>query len=398
MAEMRLEQYILLAVVLFAAVQLSSLLHLPPPPRKTQLPEAVVGADISNGLGWRIFSCLSGSSSRHNIIFSPVSIATSLAILYYGALGNLSSAVKIRCGISSLLQPPNSSYWCSDQLAVNKSMYEPLCSTDCPPGIYFRELLSALDTYNTTDATIDIANGIWHHGHFHSLFKLNVKNYFKPDLMMFMPKKPASAASRINKWVTNVTRGKVPSIINDDTIQESDKVFIFNVLYFQAFWKISFTPHNATKSFKTCLACDGNIAPEASFEEVEYMEKMENVLYSKMSTLTAIRLPYVNKELSMTIILPNLCSMKAVEDQLINGDLLRDINNHLVPRKTHIMLPKFDLEQKLPVNSILSKLGLQSLYSEGFSTILKNTRNLQLSKVSHQSVLEVNEKGMIVAC
>ena len=109
--------------------------------------------------------------------------------------------------------------------------------------------------------------------------------------------------------------------------------------------------------------------------------------------MTAIRLPYVNKDISMTIILPKLCSLKAVEDQLINGDLLKDINNHLVPRKTLIVLPKFELEQKLPINSILSKLGLQSLYSEGFSTILKNTRSLRLSKVSHQSVLEVNEKG-----
>ena len=391
---MRREQYtVFLIIVLLAGVQLSSLLHLPLPDsrRKAQL-EAKVAADVSNGLGWKIFSCLSGSSTRHNIIFSPVSIATSLAILYYGALDN-NSAVEIRCGISSLLQPSNLSNWCSEHTRNDESMDEVECSVDCPPGIYFRELLTTLDVYNTTNGTIDIANGIWHHGHLHPLFKHNIKKYFKPDLMTLNPYMPKIAASGINQWVTKATRGKVPNIITGDSIQKSDRVFIFNVLYFRALWQISFVPHNATKSFTTCLACDGNFNSEASIEEVEYIEKKENVLYCEISTLTAIRLPYVNKDISMTIILPKLCSLKAVEDQLINGNLLKDINNHLVPRKTLIVLPKFELEQKLPINSILSKLGLQSLYSEGFSTILKNTRSLRLSKVSHQSVLEVNEKG-----
>ena len=388
------EQYTaLLIVILLTAVQLSSLLPLQlGDSRGKAQPEAVVAADISNGLGWKIFSCLSGSSTSHNILFSPVSIAISLAIIYYGALDN-SSAVEIRCEISSLLQPSNLSNWCSEHTRSDESMAEVECSVDCPPGIYFRELLTTLDVYNTTNGTIDIANGIWHHGHLHPLFEHNVGKYFKPDLMTLNPYMPKIAASRINQWVTNATRGKVPNIINDGSIQKSDKVFIFNVLYFRALWEISFVPHNATKSFTTCLACDGNFNPEASVEEVEFIEKKENVLYYEISTLTAIRLPYVNKDISMTIILPKLCSLKAVEDQLINGDLLKDINNHLVPRKTLIVLPKFELEQKLPINSILSKLGLQSLYSERFSTILKNTRNLRLSKVSHQSVLEVNEEG-----
>ena len=390
--EMRREHCTLLIVILSAAVQLSSLLHVPPADngRKVQ-PEAVVAADISNGLGWKIFSCLSGSSTRHNIIFSPLSIATSLAILYYGALGNKSS-LEIRCGISSLMQPSNTSYWCSKH-TTNDSLDEPQCSVDCPPGVYFRELLTTLDVYNTANATIDIANSVWHQGYLHSLFKHNVKKYFQPDLMTLHPEKPAIAALKINQWVANITRGKIPNIINDDSIKESDKVFIFNALYFQALWKISFTPRNGTVTFITCQACDGIIDPVASFEEVEYMEKMESVPYCKMSSLTAIRLPYLNKDVSMTLILPKLCAMKAVEDELINGNLLKDISDHLVPRKTHIMLPKFDLEQKLPINSVLSKLGLQSLYTESFSTILKSTRNLQLSKVSHQAVLEVNEEG-----
>ena len=394
---MRVEQYILLIVILFSAAQLGSLIHLADSPPQVQK-EAAVAADISNGLGWKIFSCLSGSSTHHNLIFSPVSIATSLAVLYYGALDN--NSLEIRCILSSLLQPSSPSNWCSnsshtvkenDSIAVNEE-----CS-DCPPGIYFKELLSALDVYNTTNGTIDIANGIWHYGRLHSLFKHNVKNYFRPDLMTFNPEKPVTTASRINQWVSNITRGKISSIINDGSIQESDKVFLFNVLYFRALWHISFTSHNVIKKFITCTACnDSNVqlTTEGSLEDVEYMEKTENVPYCKMSILTAIRMPYINKGISMTIILPKLCSMKAVEDQMIKGDLLKHINNCLVPRNTHIMLPKFDLEQKLPVNSIMSKLGLESLYYERFSTILNNSINLQLSKVSHQSVLEVNEEGM----
>ena len=395
------EHYIILLLIV---TRLSGLLHASHAAvdNTSKVDEAVTAAEISNGLGWKMFSCLSGSSNNahNNLLFSPVSIATSLAIIYYGALGN--SSREIRCELSSLLQPLSVPSLCGD-IKKNKSVmmtnYKPNeVKCKCPPGAYFKALLSTLQTYNTTNSTIDIANGIWHHGQFHPLFKHSAKKYFKPRLMTFNPNKPIVAASMINQWINNMTRGKISNIINADSIRESDKVLLFNVLYFRGLWHTSFNASNSTESFITCKACHGNkvnITTEGSVEQVQYIEKMENVPYCEMpSTLTAIRMPYVNRDISMTIILPKkLCSLGSIEDQLINGDLLQRINNNcLTPRLIRIEIPKFELEQELPVNSILSKLGLQS--HVGFSTILKKTRNLKLSKVSHQSVLKVNEEGI----
>ena len=394
---MRLERYILLV---FATARLSWLVvHAANASRD----EALVAASISNELGWKIFSCLSGSSGHHNLIFSPVSLSTSLAIMYYGALGN--SSREIRCEISSLLQSSSSPSQCSNNSHTIKdntsdSDKPVVQECYCPPGPYFRALLTSLRIYNTTNATIDIANSIWHHGHLHSLFKHKMKSYFRPELMILNPRKPTVAASEINKWVNDTSRGKISNVINADNIQESDKVLLFNVLYFRSLWETPFKANPYTKRFITCSACHGNslnLTVEGSIEEVQFMNKVEHVPYCEMSSLTAIRMPYINNKVSMTIILPKqLCTMRAVEDELINGDLLQRINNCLVPDKVDIILPKFDLKQELPINSILSKLGLESLYysSTGFSTILQNSRNLQLSKVSHQSVLEVNEKGI----
>ena len=368
--------------------------------------EASVAANTSNELGWKIFSCLSGSSSRHNLIFSPVSLAVSLGIMYYGALGSNS---EIRCEISSLLQLsslPNSQHRdINHTMKEHKPMDDKLTAAkECywPPGAYFKALLSALQTYSTNNATIDIANAIWHHGHLHSLFKHNAQNYFNLELMALHPEKPGIAAMDINEWVSNKTRGKISNIINAENIQKSDKLFLFNVLYFRSLWRKSFTSDNSSKYFITCLACHGNslnLTAEGSVEEVKYMDKMEFVPYYEISSLAVIRMPYKSNNITMTIILPRLCLLRTIEDQLINSDLLQHINRHLIPRKVHIILPKFDLDQEIPIDSILSKLGLDSLYSSsaGFSTIMQNDPNLQLSKVSHQSVLEVNEKGKISA-
>lgn len=398
---MRLEQYFLLTL---ATAPLSWLVVHAANASCSAQDEASIAATISNELGWKIFSCLSGSSAQDNLIFSPVSLSTSLAILYYGALGN--SSQEIRSEISSLLQSSSSPSQCNtsadvmdDKTAAAAAKHSEECY--CPPGPYFRALLTSLRVYNTTNATIDIANSIWHHGHLHSLFKRKVTNYFRPELMILNPRKPTVSASEINEWVNNITRGKISNVINPDNIQESDKVFLFNVLYFRSLWATPFTADDYTKRFISCSACHDNrlnLTTEGSIEEVQFIEKVEHVPYCEMSSLTAIRMAYTNSNISMTIILPKqLCRMRAVEDELINSNLLQRINYCLVPRKVGIILPKFDLKQELPISSILAKLGLRSLYhssSGGFSTILQKSRNLQLSKVSHQSVLEVNEKGI----
>ena len=368
-----------------------------------QKEEALVAADVSNGVGWKIFSCLSGSTTRHNLLFSPVSITTTLAVLYYGALGNRSA--EIRCEIASLLSPSSSlglptGNLCSKgnhkkenkSIATSTNMVE---QCYCPPGKYFRSLLTTLQAYNNTNETIDISNGLWHYGRLHSVFKQSMTNYFRPKVMMFDPEKPAITASNINQWVSNKTRGKISEIINAESIRKSDKVYLFNVLYFRALWRNSFTAHKYNK-FTTCVACY-NVTSNGSVEEVQYMERTQTVPYCRMSSLAAVRIPYSNDNLSMTIILPKLCSMRKVESDLINGDLLQHINNCMTPKKVRIILPKFELKQKLPLHTILSKLGLQSTHSSdggGFSTILKKDHNLQLSRFSHQSVLEVNEQGI----
>ena len=394
---MRLERYILNV----AAIASFSLLL------ARAADEAGVAANTSNKLGWKIFSCLSGSSSRHNLIFSPVSLAVSLGIMYYGALGSNS---EIRCEISSLLQLsslPNSQYSDSNHTMKKHKPSELMddkltAAKQCywPPGAYFKALLSNLQKYNTNNGTTDIANAIWHHGHLHPSFKHNAQNYFNLELMTLHPENPNIAALNINEWVSNKTRGKISSIINADNIQKSDKLFLFNVLYFRSLWRKPFIKDNSSKYFITCSACHGsslNLTAEGSVENVEYMDKMEFVPYYEISSLSVIRMPYKNNNITMTIILPKLCLLRTIEDQLINSDLLQRINKRLIPRKIHIILPKFDLDQETPIDSILSKLGLDSLYSytAGFSTILQKSHNLHLSKMSHQSVLEVNERGKI---
>jgi len=284
----------------------------------------------------------------------------------------------------------------NDSKEGNKSVTMSNEECYCCPGRYFRSLLSALLAYNTNNVTIDISNGIWHCGHLHSLFKQNLLEYFRPQLKMFTPNKPkVMLASSINQWVDNVTHGKIPNIINAEDIKNSDKVFLFNVLYFKGLWREAFTAQQlSNKRFTTCAACHGNIT-EGAVEMVEYMETVDYVPYCKMSTLTAIQIPYADHNVTMTIILPNSCYMKKTEEELTSSNLLQRINNCLSPKKIKIVLPMFDLEQQLPIDSILSKLGLDSLHSPdgGFSSILKKRHDLQLSRIAHQSVLEVNEKG-----
>jgi len=64
-------------------------------------------------------------------------------------------------------------------------------------------------------------------------------------------------------------------------------------------------------------------------------------------------------------------------------------------RDVHVWIPKFKLDEKLNLTEILAAMGLTDMFdmnSADFSGI-DGTKELYVSKVLHQAVIDVNEEG-----
>jgi len=364
---------ILLCVLLAATLLVSS--------RLAASTQAVTAASISNELGWKIFSCATGSSDQHNLFYSPVSISSLLAILCYGAAGD------------TLLEINN--------LLLPVATYTNRRS--CELGPYFMSLLAALNKYNTTNATIEVANGMWHSQQVRAKFRLYGHKYFSLEKFLMDTSKPVQLAEVINDWVKEKSHGKLTEFFDARDIKLYDQVYFFNILYFVGLWAEKFSTNVFMNKFTTCASCvNGTKVNIVSERGVQYMKlKTNEVPYCDLMDqykVQAIRLPYSDGDVSMTIILPKLCAMNQVADQLVNSDLFQRINRHLHPTldKLTIVLPKFQLSEDLPIQPILGNLGLKSVFSspKGFPKLLKDAQSVFLPKMTHKAVIEVDEKGM----
>lgn len=342
--------------------------------------KAATAATISNELGWKIFSCAAGSSDQHNVFYSPVSISTLLALLCYGAAGDTLRE------INNLLLPA----------AAYTSKHR------CELGPYFMSLQTALGTYNTSNITIEIANSAWHRQELHAMFRLRGRNYFNLEEFLIDLGQPTEVANQINSWVEEKSRGKLTDFFDPRDIKPTDQVYLFNMLYFVGVWSKKFSTNVYMKKFTTCASCinGSDVVTESG---VEYIKLVTNevpyVNLIKEHQLQAVRLPYANGNVTMTVVLPELCAMNQVANQLAHSDLFQHIDRQLRPTPDLIIvLPKFQMSEDLPIKSVLSNLGLQSVFTspKGFPKLLKHSESLFLSKMTHKAVIKVDEEGKIL--
>jgi serpin B len=107
-----------------------------------------------------------------------------------------------------------------------------------------------------------------------------------------------------------------------------------------------------------------------------------------------LELPYKGEDLSLVIILPRKRNGLENLKLALNSDKLNSAINELKLNAVNVYLPKFKIQQKYELKSALSKnLILKAFSNEADLSRINGQKNLKVSKVFHQVVIEVNERG-----
>ena len=127
--------------------------------------------------------------------------------------------------------------------------------------------------------------------------------------------------------------------------------------------------------------------------------KQENKFsWAYIETLASsmVEMPYKGDRIVMQVLLPgDRHGLGELEKMLINHNVQELFEKERYETKVMVQLPKFKLEQTIPLTDHLTTLGMKDMFIGGVADFsgIDGTKQLYVSSVIQKAFIEVNEEG-----
>lgn len=323
--------------------------------RELSVNEAEIASSVNN-FTFDLMTEIEGESPNENYFISSFSISTALSMVMNGASESVQEEFIQTLGLNGMSpETINESY---------KSLIEYVYNLD--PSV-----------------TLNVANSNWYTNEYmiQSDFANTLETYYDAEIFEKDFSNPATLES-LNGWVENETNGKIKNILS--AISPEDVMFLINAIYFKADWTNQFDPNETTDS-PFLLANNQSVNVPTMVAEVKHWRSYHNTLKAQV-----IEIPYGNENYAFTVIMPD--EVSEIDDLVANIDV-NSLNSVLADSTTlvrDLYLPKFQLDFKADLLGPLVDMGMPLT---GLDNLFEEDLPLAISKVIHQSFLEVNEEG-----
>ena len=337
-----------------------------------------------------------------NSFFSPYSISTALAMTWQGARAeNASQMAK--------------AFHFADLPAANVASA-------------FTSLQAALDQAQTASgAQLSVANSLWP--------EQSPEHPFLPDYLQSVEKafasvltpvdfkhQPEAAAAQINQWVADKTHDKIKDILKPKDVDAATRLALVNAIYFKGTWAAPFLAQRTrTEPFHTLAGAARPVALMHNvFQsyEAQYLDVTNRAVPCQLLSLN-----YLDREnqrnggrgqflrggmsgpgISMLIVLPRAPGDLGALEKSLNAEQLAGWTAQMSGSRVEVVLPKFRIEQRFSLADNLKALGAVSAFVSpdghlpGDPTCadfsgMNGAHDLYISKVIHQSFVDVDEHG-----
>lgn len=324
--------------------------------------------------------------SAEDLVYSPISIFTSLSTLQSGSthetkteLGTILSLAKIN---DTLIQE-----------GVN----------------------SILDTFKK-DSSVNIVNRVFLDHAFHptNQYVNSVRDKFHGEVVQTHFGNATAASLFVNKHVYQASHGVLQDVIsvdlpeNDEPVTESSLnatsglvqsvqgidggLMLVSGMTFEGDWDRPFTPMLTSKARFT--------REDGVVEQVDMMHRDAVYLHAEIPELnaSALSIPYKSYRYALTILLPEEgVSIAELEDNLESFPCIA-VLSRLKRQYMQVSLPRFQVETTVDLIDPLEKLGIKRVFSETGAQLGKlvkgvSTGELYLTNAVHKVLFDVREGG-----
>ena len=305
-------------------------------------------------------------NEQGNLIVSPTSIATALAMTYAGAAGQT-----------------------ADEMEAVLHLGE-------SPGIHssFRELIASFDRPEEVSGfVLELANAMWPQIglRLHDDFVHTIESDYQGSARNLDYSNPEHAKEVINSWVDEQTRGRINDLI--DQLSPNTVMVLTNSLYFKALWASPFDPsytrdrpfyRDDGDSVMVPMMDMGDVFVDGQYPPLPY--------YTELDGFQVLDLPFEGENTSMVLLLPQQRNGANELSPELMADVQQWIEGPREPVQVDIVLPKFQIAVSSALKPLLIGMGMPSAFGAANFSAMTDLP-VWVDKVSHKAFIEVNEQG-----
>ncbi len=296
-----------------------------------------------------------------NLVISPYSAASAVGLAYAGARG--ATATEMGRGLRVQIPPQE---W--------------------HPS--FGKLITYLEGMGNVGAvTLETANSLWVQEGFALIpeyLQLTERFYDAAPQRVDFVNRPEAAAARINDWVSERTRKRIPKLLEPDMVDPSTRLVLVNAVYFLGDWRRPFEKESTHDD--TFFAAGGE-------RTVPFMHQTEDFRYGDTGPAQVLEMPYQGNLLSMIVLLPRERDGLATLEAALTPDTLREALGALSHDEVRVTFPRFTFRWSASLVPALQSLGMPTPFTDraDFSGMAETP--LSISEVVQEAFIQVDETG-----
>ncbi|XP_036419107.1 alpha-1-antitrypsin homolog [Colossoma macropomum] len=294
-----------------------------------------------------------------NIFFSPLSISMALSMLALGAKGETHSQIFSTLGYSALTPDQvNEGY---EHLFHMLGHSQDAMLLEAGSAVAIREGFKPVDK-----------------------FLKDAQHYYQGEAFSVDFSKPDVAVQEVNKYIAKKTKDMITDMVK--TLDQDTVMMLINYMYFRGKWE---KPFEVEHTHKADFHVDENT--KVSVDMMKRTGRYD-FYHDRDSSTAIIMVPYKGNT-SMMIILPAEGKMEELEKNICK-EHLKEWTSKLFRSSVDLFMPKFSISASSCLAETLKEMGIVDAFSGSadFSGISEGTK-VKASKVLHQAVLKVDEKG-----
>ncbi|XP_075069072.1 serpin B5 [Mixophyes fleayi] len=316
-----------------------------------------------------IFKKLSEKSRMENVIFSPLCLSYSLALLLKGAKENNATEIQKVLHFENVKDYDFGFQTLTSD--INKiSATLPL------------KLVKRLYVDSSLNCTKEFINS-------------SKKPYPSELEIIDIKTRAEEARNQINASVKELTDGNVENLLSECLLNENTNMLMLGSAYLKGCWLYK---ANESETNEGVFNINKTETKPVQIIQVEAILSLRNI---KECHLTILDIPLTGKHISMLILMPkntedDCTGLEKLEQDLTFENYVNWTNPSMMANsKVKLSLPKFKIESNYNLNDNLKSLGINDAFDEevaDFSGMSEN-KGLSISQAIYNASIDISEDG-----